>query len=100
MKNTSVFDSFCCPNLSWSQDGPQEPPKSPRPSIVEAFLANFGICLLSSSPFFGRCLSFLSAPAVGRRSNRKQNADDWSGHGGGEAEGKWITYFGELGCKK
>ena len=25
MRNTSVFDGFRCQNLSWSQDGPQEP---------------------------------------------------------------------------
>ena len=51
MKNTSVFDGFCCQNLSWSQDGPQEPPKSLQALIFEAFLVNFGPFLLSPSTF-------------------------------------------------
>ena len=26
-------------------------------------------------------------------STNMKNADGWSGHGGGEAEGQWIKYF-------
>ena len=90
-------------------------PKSPQASILEALLINFGPFLPVFETFFYRLVSFLSAPAVGRGSNRKQltahsklndgcdgnalhnsaqhkneNADGWSGHSGGEAEGQWI----------
>ena len=75
MKNTSVFDGFCCQNLSWSQDGPQEHPKSPQASIFEAFLVNFGTFLLSSGPFlvdfFHSCLHLLWVE--GATENHKQH---------------------------
>ena len=92
-------------------------PKSPKASILEALLINFESFLHVFETFFYRLVSFLSAPAVGRGSNRKQltahsklndgcdgnalhnsaqhtnmkNADGWSGHGGGEAEGQWFS---------
>ena len=70
---------------------PKSTPRAPKLQFLKHFWSILEYFLLSSSPlFFGTFLSFLSAPAVGRRSNRKQNADDWSGHGCGEAEGKWI----------
>ena len=91
-------------------------PKSPQASILEALLINFDSFLNVFESFVYRLVSFLSAPAVGRGSKRKQltahsklndgcdgeilyttvrsttmkNADGWSGHGGGEAEGHWI----------
>ena len=47
-------------------------PKSPQASILEALLINFGPFLPVFETFFYRLVSFLSAPAVGRGSNRKQ----------------------------
>ena len=52
--------------------GARMAPKSPQASILEALVANFEPFLAVFESFFCRRVSFLSAPAVGRRSNRKQ----------------------------
>ena len=59
---------FCCPKLSWGQDGPQEPPSLDFGSSSNQFWLIF----TSFRKVFYRIVSFLSAPAVGRGSNRKQ----------------------------
>ena len=59
---------FCCPKLSWGQDGPQESPSLDFGSSSNQFWTIF-ICFRN---LFYRLVSFLSAPAVGRGSNRKQ----------------------------
>ena len=59
---------FCCPKLSWGQDGPQEPPSLDFGSSSNQFWLIF-TCFRK---LFYRIVSFLSAPAVGRGSNRKQ----------------------------
>ena len=59
---------FCCPKLSWGQDGPQE-----SPSLDFGSSSNqFSTILPVFETFFNRLVSFLSAAAVGRGSNRKQ----------------------------
>ena len=60
--------SFCCPKLSWGQDGPQEPPSLDFGSSSNQFWFIF-TCFRN---LFYRLVSLLSAPAVGRGSNRKQ----------------------------
>ena len=60
--------NFCCRKLSWGQDGPQEPPSLDFGSSFKQFLLIFN-CFRN---LFHRLVSFLSAPAVGRGSNRKQ----------------------------
>ena len=52
--------------------GARMAPKSPQASILEALLINFEPFLPVFETFFYRLVSFLSAPAVGRGSNRKQ----------------------------
>ena len=52
--------------------GARMAPKSPQASILEALLINFVPFLPVFETFFYRLVSFLSAPAVGRGSNRKQ----------------------------
>ena len=52
--------------------GARMAPKSPQASILDALLINFGSFLPVFETFFYRLVSFLSAPAVGRGSNRKQ----------------------------
>ena len=47
-------------------------PKSPQASILEALPINLNPSLPVFESFFYRLVSFLSAPAVGRGSNRKQ----------------------------
>ena len=59
---------FCCPKLSWGQDGPQESPSLDFGSSSNQFWTIF-TCFRN---LFYRLVSFLSAPAVGRGSNRKQ----------------------------
>ena len=59
---------FCCPKLSWGQDGPQESPSLDFGSSSDQLWFIFK-CFRK---FFYRLASFLSAPAVGRGSNRKQ----------------------------
>ena len=99
--------------------GARMAPKSPQASILEALLIDFNPFVIVFEPVFCRLVAFFSAPAVGRGSNRKQltihsklndgcdgnalhniaqhkNADGCSGHGGGEAEGQWIIFFGML----
>ena len=59
---------FCCPKLSWGQDGPQE---SPSLDFGSSSHQSFIIFTCFRNLFY-RLVSFLSAPAVGRGSNRKQ----------------------------
>ena len=59
--------NFCCPKLSWGQDSPQESPCLDFGSSSNQFWIIF-----TCFRFFSRLVSFLSAPAVGRGSNRKQ----------------------------
>ena len=59
---------FYCPKLSWGQDGPQEPPSLDFGSSSHQFWLIF-TCFRE---LFYRVVSFFSAPAVGRGSNRKQ----------------------------
>ena len=53
---------FCCPKLSWGQDGPQESPSLDFGSSSNQFRFIF-TCFRN---LFYRLVSFLSAPAVGR----------------------------------
>ena len=59
---------FCCPKLSWGQDGPQESPSLDFGSSSNQFWFIFTYV----RNLFYRLVSLLSAPAVGRGSNRKQ----------------------------
>ena len=60
--------NFCCPKLSWGQDGPQESPRLDSGSSCNQLCTIF-TCFRN---LFYRLVSFLSALAVGRGSNRKQ----------------------------